>query len=87
MYPLCGPSNSKGHLIGGANAHHPRARGYHRAAGRYGWPPDDAARIAVTTVHAAGHPQLTEARFVLFTPDVYDHFRHALATLIQGQNQ
>jgi len=51
------------------------------SAGIYGWPPDDAARIAVTTVHAAEHPDLTEARFVLFTPDIYDHFQHALTAL------
>ena len=61
------------------------------SAGIYGWPADDAARIAVTTVHAATaataahaateHPTLTEARFVLFTPDMYHHFHHALATL------
>ncbi len=51
------------------------------SAGIYGWPADDAARIAVTTVHAAEHPSLTEARFVLFTPDIYQHFQQALATL------
>jgi O-acetyl-ADP-ribose deacetylase len=51
------------------------------SAGVYGWPPDDAARIAITTVHAAGYPSLTEVRFVLFTPDIYEHFRQALATL------
>jgi len=51
------------------------------SAGIYGWPADDAARIAVTTVHAAEHPSLTEARFVLFTPDIYQHFQQALGTL------
>ena len=51
------------------------------SAGLYGWPADDAARIAVTTVHAAEHPSLAEARFVLFTPDLYDHFQRVLATL------
>src|SRR5579864_8787475 len=52
------------------------------SAGIYGWPPDDAARIAVTTVHAATeHPALTEARFVLFTPDMYQEFQDALAAL------
>jgi O-acetyl-ADP-ribose deacetylase len=52
------------------------------SAGIYGWPADDAARIAVTTVHAATeHPTLTEARFVLFTPDIYSTFRRALTTL------
>jgi O-acetyl-ADP-ribose deacetylase len=51
------------------------------STGVYGWPPDDAARIAVTTVHSAEYPSLTEARFVLFTPDIYEHFQRALATL------
>jgi O-acetyl-ADP-ribose deacetylase (regulator of RNase III) len=52
------------------------------SAGIYGWPPADAARIAVTTVHAAReHPTLTEARFVLFSPDMYQHFQQALAAL------
>ena len=51
------------------------------SAGLYGWPPDDAARIAVTTVHAAEYPPLTEARFVLFSEDMYQHFQRALATL------
>jgi O-acetyl-ADP-ribose deacetylase len=52
------------------------------SAGLYGWPPDDAARIAVTTVHAAaGHSPLTEARFVLFSAEMYGHFQRALAAL------
>jgi O-acetyl-ADP-ribose deacetylase len=51
------------------------------SAGIYGWPPGDAARIAVTTVHSVEHPSLTEARFVLFTPDIYEHFQRALAAL------
>jgi O-acetyl-ADP-ribose deacetylase (regulator of RNase III) len=43
----------------------------------------DAARIAVTTVHATRdeHPTLTEARFVLFSPDMYQHFQRILAAL------
>jgi O-acetyl-ADP-ribose deacetylase (regulator of RNase III) len=51
------------------------------SAGSYGWPPGDAARIAVTTVHAAGPSSVTEARFVLFTPDIHEEFRRALARL------
>ena len=52
------------------------------SAGVYGWPADDAARIAVTTVHAAReHSTLTEARFVLFSPDMYQQFQQALAAL------
>src|SRR5580700_2522652 len=44
--------------------------------------PAVSARIAVTTVHAATeHPTLTEVRFVLFTPDMYQQFHRALATL------
>jgi len=52
------------------------------SAGIYGWPAGDAARIAVATVHAVPErPPLTEARFVLFTPDMYQQFRRALAAL------
>jgi O-acetyl-ADP-ribose deacetylase (regulator of RNase III) len=47
------------------------------SAGIYGWPVDDAARIAVSTVQQTP-TQVTEARFVLFTPDVFDAFRRAL---------
>lgn len=48
------------------------------SAGIYGWPADDAARIAVATVRATP-TQVTEARFVLFTPDVLTAFKRALA--------
>ena len=48
------------------------------SAGIYGWPAGDAARIAVSTVRAAG-TQVAEARFVLFTPDVLAAFERALA--------
>jgi O-acetyl-ADP-ribose deacetylase len=51
------------------------------SAGIYGWPADDAARIAVRTVHTAGAARDTsaEARFVLFSDDIYQHFQRALA--------
>jgi O-acetyl-ADP-ribose deacetylase len=50
------------------------------SAGAYGWPIDDAARIAVTTVLAAGADEaVDEARFVLFSADVYQAFERALA--------
>lgn len=48
------------------------------SAGIYGWPLDDAARIAVTTVRQTPS-QVTEARFVLFTPDAHDAFHRALS--------
>jgi O-acetyl-ADP-ribose deacetylase len=48
------------------------------SAGVYGWPADDAARIAVTTVRQTPS-QVTEVRFVLFTPDVHDAFERALS--------
>lgn len=48
------------------------------SAGVYGWPLEDAARIAVSTVHGSSST-LTEARFVLFTPVAYDAFAAALA--------
>jgi O-acetyl-ADP-ribose deacetylase (regulator of RNase III) len=48
------------------------------SAGIYGWPVDDAARIAVGTV--LGTPsEVHEARFVLFSRDVYVAFVQALA--------
>jgi O-acetyl-ADP-ribose deacetylase (regulator of RNase III) len=59
------------------------------SAGIYGWPADDAARIAVSAVHAAaaagGPPtSVTEARFVLFSGDMYREFERALAVLARG---
>src|SRR5579862_959504 len=50
------------------------------SAGIYGWPADDAARIALTTVSQAP-TQVEEARFVLFTPDMHDTFARALESL------
>jgi O-acetyl-ADP-ribose deacetylase len=48
------------------------------SAGIYGWPVDDAARIAISTVRQTPS-RVAEARFVLFTPDVRDEFQRALA--------
>lgn len=68
------------------------------SAGAYGWPADDAARIALTAVSraasqaarpAAGQApgravsQLAEARFVLFGPDMHAVFARVLASLRQ----
>ena len=50
------------------------------SAGIYGWPVDDAARIAVTTVHQAGGP-VAQASFVLFTPGILAAFDRALAAV------
>jgi O-acetyl-ADP-ribose deacetylase len=47
------------------------------SAGIYGWPLDDAARIAVGAVLATP-TKVTEARFVLFSADVYAAFEGAL---------
>jgi O-acetyl-ADP-ribose deacetylase (regulator of RNase III) len=47
------------------------------SAGVYGWPLDDAARIAVGTVRTAP-AKVAEVRFVLFTDDVYTAFEDAL---------
>jgi O-acetyl-ADP-ribose deacetylase (regulator of RNase III) len=52
-------------------------------AGIYGWPADDAARIAVTTVHGTAS-QVTAASFVLFTPDVLGAFQQALDAVRGG---
>jgi O-acetyl-ADP-ribose deacetylase (regulator of RNase III) len=47
------------------------------SAGIYGWPMDDAARIAVTTVRSTPS-KVEQARFVLFSQDAYDAFAEAL---------
>jgi O-acetyl-ADP-ribose deacetylase (regulator of RNase III) len=63
------------------------------SAGIYGWPADDAARIAIGTVHTIGRQQavaadqgapptsVTEVRFVLFSADMYEEFERALAAV------
>ncbi|GAA1806640.1 O-acetyl-ADP-ribose deacetylase [Actinomadura chokoriensis] len=48
------------------------------SAGIYGWPMEDAARIAVGTVRATP-TRIADARFVLFTADAYAAFEHAVA--------
>jgi O-acetyl-ADP-ribose deacetylase (regulator of RNase III) len=50
------------------------------SAGAYGWPLDDAARIAVAAVRAHEPTSLEEVRFVLFGGPAYDAFRAALET-------
>jgi O-acetyl-ADP-ribose deacetylase len=50
------------------------------SAGIYGWPHEDAARIALTTVSQASC-RVEEARFVLFTPDMHATFGSVLASL------
>ncbi|WP_242891319.1 O-acetyl-ADP-ribose deacetylase [Actinomadura litoris] len=47
------------------------------SAGIYGWPMDDAARIAVETVRSTP-TQVSDTRFVLFTPDAYTAFERAV---------
>lgn len=49
------------------------------SAGIYGWPVDDATRIAVRTVCATPTSSVEEVRFVAFTDEVYDGFMAALA--------
>ncbi len=49
------------------------------SAGIYGWPMDDAARIAVETARAHDATAVREVRFVLFGPDAYAAFTAALA--------
>ena len=53
------------------------------SAGIYGWPPDSAAQIALTTVTQTPSG-LEEARFVLFTEDMLATFRAALDSLEPG---
>ncbi len=50
------------------------------SAGVYGWPHDDAARIALTTVSRASS-QVDEARFVVFSEGMHATFARALAAL------
>ncbi|HEY6275875.1 MAG TPA: O-acetyl-ADP-ribose deacetylase [Streptosporangiaceae bacterium] len=50
------------------------------SAGAYGWPAEDSARIALTTVSQAASP-LDEARFVLFGADMQAIFAQVLASL------
>jgi len=49
------------------------------SAGAYGWPVDDAARIAVETVRAHDPVSVAEVRFVLFGRATYGAFAAALA--------
>jgi O-acetyl-ADP-ribose deacetylase (regulator of RNase III) len=44
------------------------------SAGAYGWPREDAARIAVEAVRGHRPGSVEEVRFVLFGPAVYDAF-------------
>jgi O-acetyl-ADP-ribose deacetylase len=53
------------------------------SAGIYGWPHEDAARIALATVSQAPC-RVEEARFVLFTPDMHAVFARVLAGLKLG---
>jgi O-acetyl-ADP-ribose deacetylase len=53
------------------------------SAGIHGWPLDDAARIAVTTVLGT-ETGVDEARFVLFSQPVYDAFEGALRHATMG---
>ncbi len=49
------------------------------SAGVYGWPLDDAARIAVTTVKDT-ESAVREARFILFSDQAYEAFVRAAAS-------
>lgn len=53
------------------------------SAGVYGYPPGQAAEVAVKTVAAAmaDHPEVTRVRFWLFNQQIYDHFEQALAAV------
>lgn len=52
------------------------------SAGAYGWPIDDAARVALTGVRDTG-TEVGDVRFVLFTPAAHLAFERALATLVR----
>lgn len=55
------------------------------STGVYGWPLDDAARIALATVQRTP-TQVREVRFVLFSPEALDAFRAAERTLGRGSS-
>ncbi|MEV4253020.1 O-acetyl-ADP-ribose deacetylase [Spirillospora sp. NPDC049652] len=50
------------------------------SAGIYGWPVEDAARVAVNTV-VSTPTKVEDVRFVLFTEDAYTAFEKALKSL------
>jgi O-acetyl-ADP-ribose deacetylase len=50
------------------------------SAGAYGWPVDDAARLAVEAVRAHAAVSVDEVRFVLFNDAAYAAFVAALAS-------
>lgn len=54
------------------------------SAGVYGWPMDDAARIALTTVRETPS-NVEEARFVLFGDDAYAAFTSAAEAASYGE--
>jgi len=53
------------------------------SAGIYGWPHEDAARIALTTVSQTP-TRVEEARFVLFSAGMHGTFERVLAALPPG---
>jgi O-acetyl-ADP-ribose deacetylase len=53
------------------------------SAGIYGWPHDDAARIAMATVLSTP-TRVGDVRFVLFGQAMYDDFAAALARALDG---
>ena len=55
------------------------------STGVYGWPVEDAARIALATVRCAA-TRVREIRFVLFSPEALDAFRAAERTLGQASS-
>ncbi len=59
------------------------------SAGAYGYPPDEAARIALTTARdfLQHDARVKEVRFVLFGPAMFDTFRRAAATVCPTRNE
>ncbi len=53
------------------------------SAGAYGWPPQDAARVALAAVSGSAS-RLDEVRFVLFGDDMHAIFQQAAAALGLG---
>ncbi|HUY46308.1 MAG TPA: O-acetyl-ADP-ribose deacetylase [Streptosporangiaceae bacterium] len=87
--PVYSRSHDRGHLLASCYAESLRVADELGAgvvsfpavsAGIYGWPADDAARIALSTVRTADSA-VREAHFVLFTSEMHGVFAQALAAL------
>ncbi len=87
--PVWSPNEDRSHLLRSCYTEALRVAGEVGAstvafpavsAGAYGWPLDDAARLALTAV-AGAETSVRQARFVLFDATTFAAFERAFATL------